>query len=157
MLKTTASADMNTMNTMDMGTNGIKAAMQSPPEKRRGVRRLSSVSATFDDLSLGPSVVVPPEHMEHPSDAHETAAAMEMAKRRLSKIAGDEPISTPTTPPVTSTTDSYAFAFDIDGVLIRGGKPIPQAVEAMKVLNGQNQYGVKMWAAESLRITGNGG
>ena len=102
------------------------------------------MSATFDELSLGPSVVVPPEHLEKSSDAHETAAAMEMAKRRLSKLAAEEPVSTPTTPPVTSTTDSYAFAFDIDGVLIRGGKPLPEAVEAMKVLNGQNQYGVKM-------------
>lgn len=102
------------------------------------------MSATFDDLALGPSVVVPPEHMDQPGDAHETAAAMEMAKRRLNKFAADEPISTPTTPPVTSTTDSYAFAFDIDGVLIRGGDPLPEAVEAIRVLNGQNQYGVKM-------------
>lgn len=102
------------------------------------------MNATFDELSLGPSVVVPPEHLHEPSDAHETAAAMEMAKRRLSRVAKDKSISTPTTPPVTSTTDSYAFAFDIDGVLIRGGKPIPQAIEAMKVLNGQNQYGVKV-------------
>ena len=128
-----------------MATNGTAKNGLSPlPEARRGVRRLSSMSATFDELSLGPAVVVPPEHIEKPSDAHETAAAMEMAKRRLNKVAADEPVSTPTTPPVTSTTDSYAFAFDIDGVLIRGGKPLPEAVEAMKVLNGQNQYGVKM-------------
>lgn len=102
------------------------------------------MSTTFDELSLGPSVVVPPEHLERPSDAHETAAAMEMAKRHLSKAAAEELASTPTTPPTTSTTDSYAFAFDIDGVLIRGGKPLPEAIEAMKVLNGQNQYGVKI-------------
>ncbi len=40
--------------------------------------------------------------------------------------------------------DSFAFAFDIDGVLVRGGRPIPEAVEAMKVLNGNNKYGIKM-------------
>ena len=141
MLETMISVNLNSTDT---GVNGHKAAMLSPPEKRPRVRRLSSVTATFEDLSQGPSVVVPPEHMDNPSDAHETAAAMEMAKRRLSKIAADEPISRPSTPPTTSSTDSYAFAFDIDGVLIRGGKPIPQAVEAMKVLNGQNQYGIKM-------------
>ncbi len=141
MLETMIAVDLNSTDT---GLNGHKAAMLSPPEKRPRVRRLSSVTATFDDLSLGPSVVVPPEHMDNPSDAHETAAAMELAKRRLSKIAADEPISRPGTPPTTSSTDSYAFAFDIDGVLIRGGKPIPQAVEAMKMLNGQNQHGVKM-------------
>jgi hypothetical protein len=36
--------------------------------------------------------------------------------------------------------DSFVFAFDIDGVLIRGGKPIPEAIEAMKVLDGMNEY-----------------
>ncbi|ORY56407.1 HAD-like domain-containing protein [Pseudomassariella vexata] len=40
--------------------------------------------------------------------------------------------------------DSFAFAFDIDGVLIRGGRPIPEAIEAMKVLNGENEYGIKI-------------
>lgn len=113
------------------------------PGSRPAVRRLSSATANLNDLSLGPSVVVPPQHMHKPSDAHETAAALEMAKHRLS-VSGDG-TSTPGTPPETSTTDSYAFAFDIDGVLIRGGRPIPEAIEAMKVLNGQNEYGVKVW------------
>lgn len=114
------------------------------PGARPGIRRLSSATASFDDLSLGPSTVVPPEHMEGPSDAHETAAALEMAKHRLSVLDAADGTTTPTTPPVTTTTDSYAFAFDIDGVLIRGGRPIPEAIEAMKVLNGQNEYGVKV-------------
>lgn len=109
---------------------------------RPAVRRLSSTTTSVDELSLGPSVVVPPHHMHGPSDANETAAALEMAKHRLS-VSGDG-TSTPGTPPETSTTDSYAFAFDIDGVLIRGGRPIPEAIEAMKVLNGQNEYGVKV-------------
>jgi len=40
--------------------------------------------------------------------------------------------------------DDFAFAFDIDGVLIRGGRPIPEAIEAMKVLNGENEFGIKV-------------
>lgn len=40
--------------------------------------------------------------------------------------------------------DGFAFAFDIDGVLVRGGRAIPEAIEAMKVLNGENQYGIKI-------------
>jgi ribonucleotide monophosphatase NagD (HAD superfamily) len=40
--------------------------------------------------------------------------------------------------------DNFAFAFDIDGVLIRGGQPIPEAIEAMRVLNGENEWGVKV-------------
>ncbi|KAI1262666.1 HAD-superfamily hydrolase [Xylariaceae sp. FL1019] len=53
----------------------------------------------------------------------------------------------PITPPQGSedvVADSFAFAFDIDGVLIRGGRPIPEAIQAMKVLNGDNQYGIKI-------------
>ncbi|KAI4115023.1 MAG: hypothetical protein LQ345_004299 [Seirophora villosa] len=120
--------------------------LRSPPTKP-GVRRLSSMSATFEELALGPSIVVPPEHMTKPSDAHETAAALELAKHRLAekeKRPTDGQITPPETPPQSNFTDQYAFAFDIDGVLIRGGKPIPQAVEAMKVLNGQNEFGVKV-------------
>ncbi|KAF4411211.1 putative CDP-alcohol phosphatidyltransferase class-I family protein [Colletotrichum fructicola] len=47
----------------------------------------------------------------------------------------------PVTPTIDApVADSFAFAFDIDGVLIRGGRAIPEAVEAMKVLNGDNEY-----------------
>ena len=120
------------------------------PEGRPELRRHSSATASLEDLALGPAVVVPPHHMNKPSDAHETAAAMEMAKRRLEKIlAQGGGISTPTTPPDTSTTDRFAFAFDIDGVLIRGGKVIPHAIEAMKVLNGQNEFGIKVYVQPS--------
>lgn len=118
----------------------------SPALGRPGVRRLSSVTATLDELSLGPAIVVPQKHMHKPSDAHETAASLGMAKHRLLSISAGMPVpSIPSTPPESSVTDSYAFAFDIDGVLMRGGKPIPEAIEAMKVLNGANQYGIKVW------------
>ena len=82
--------------------------------------------------------------MHAPSDAHETAAALELAKHHLADLDSENAEVTPSTRPETTTTDSYAFAFDIDGVLIRGGRPIPEAIEAMKVLNGQNEYGVKV-------------
>ena len=116
----------------------------STPQPRPTVRRLSSATADFQDLSNGPHVIVPPKHITSPSDAHETAAALEMAKHRLQDLDLSDGTVTSTTPIETMTTDSYAFAFDIDGVLIRGGKPIPEAIEAMKVLNGQNEYGVKV-------------
>ena len=118
--------------------------MLVPPGPRRTFRRLSSQDATQDSLSLrSPTLVVPPAHLMAPSDAHETAAAMELARHQLEDFSS--PMSTPGTPPErTITTDKYAFAFDIDGVLIRGGKPIPEAVQAMKVLNGQNAYGIKI-------------
>lgn len=43
-----------------------------------------------------------------------------------------------------TVSDDFALAFDIDGVLIRGGQAIPEAVEAMKYINGENPYGVKV-------------
>lgn len=84
-----------------------------------------------------------------PSDAHEVAAAMEMARHELEDFSS--PMSTPETPPESQVTDKYAFAFDIDGVLIRGGRPIPEAIEAMQVLNGKNAYGMKMYVC-SVRL-----
>ncbi|KAI5860808.1 HAD-superfamily hydrolase [Durotheca rogersii] len=54
----------------------------------------------------------------------------------------DSPITTPVDDDLVA--DSFAFAFDIDGVLVRGGRPIPEAVQAMKVLNGENKYGLKI-------------
>ena len=125
-------------------TTNVSTLPIPPQRQRNGIRRLSSISATSDEIRQGPSVVVPPENLDAPGDAHETAAAMEMAKNRLARLSLGQQVSRPTTPPPSAFTDRYAFAFDIDGVLIRGGKPIPQAVEAMKVLNGKNAYGIKI-------------
>lgn len=107
------------------------------------MRRLSSKDATSSELGLrGPTIVAPPSLLDKPSAANETAAAMELA--RLEIEDADDVDFDPSTPPETTTTDKYAFAFDIDGVLIRGGRPIPEAIEAMQVLNGQNKFGIKM-------------
>lgn len=93
-------------------------------------------------------MVAPPKHLESRSNAHETANAMELAKHHLAEGSGESsPNDTgPPTPDGSglATTDKYAFAFDIDGVLIKGGQVIPEAIEAMKVLNGQNEYGIKV-------------
>ncbi|KAI0872183.1 HAD-superfamily hydrolase [Hypoxylon argillaceum] len=58
--------------------------------------------------------------------------------------ATDSPITPPEGEDESLVADSFAFAFDIDGVLVRGGRPIPEAIEAMKVLNGKNAYGIKI-------------
>lgn len=51
----------------------------------------------------------------------------------------DEDLSDDNSPEVP-----YAFAFDIDGVLLRGGTPIPAAIEAMAILNGKNERNLKI-------------
>ena len=120
---------------------GVQLLAAAPPQS--GIRRLPSVTATREDLVRGPSVVVPPKDMMAPSDGHETAATMEMAKYHLDDIISDD--SAPPTPAEVRVTDKFAYAFDIDGVLIRGGKPIPEAIEAMKMLNGQNELDLKVY------------
>lgn len=106
------------------------------------------MSTNRSDLFAGPAVVAPPQFLEKPSDAHDTALAMEMAKHHLGEE--EEEITLLETGPhtpldgVQQTTDRFAYAFDIDGVLIRGGEVIPEAIQAMKMLNGQNTYNVKV-------------
>ncbi len=39
---------------------------------------------------------------------------------------------------------SYAFAFDIDGVIVRGPETIPEAIQAVNLLNGDNRYKIKI-------------
>ena len=128
------------------------------PNGRPGLRRLSSMTATEYDLtSGGPVVVVPERMMRQRSQSHTGfAASMETARNELAAMNLEEEALTspeacspetpgsPATPADIPTADSFAFAFDIDGVLIRGGRPIPEAVEAMKVLNGENEYGMKV-------------
>lgn len=39
---------------------------------------------------------------------------------------------------------NMAFAFDIDGVLVHGDRLIPEGREALKILNGENELGIKI-------------
>lgn len=130
---------------------------------RPGLRRLSSMTATKEDITAGgPVVVVPERFMLQRSHSYNAgfAASMEAARGELQSmnledenpdLSSSPSASTPESPgsPMTPaidipSADSFAFAFDIDGVLIRGGRPIPEAIEAMKILNGENEYGVKV-------------
>jgi hypothetical protein len=130
----------------------------APPKGRPGLRRLSSMTATPKDINSGGLVVVVPERMMERSRSYagNFAASMEVARGELASMNLEEealvsPTSStpeepgsPLTPADIPTADSFAFAFDIDGVLIRGGRPIPEAIGAMKVLNGENEYGMKV-------------
>ncbi|KAL9095558.1 MAG: hypothetical protein Q9165_001990 [Trypethelium subeluteriae] len=120
----------------------VSATLRPPQSERNHVRRLSGQDAAGQDLTKGPTVIVPEKHLMAPSDAHEVAASIELARHELEQYTLRS--ESPSTPPESQVTDRFAYAFDIDGVLIRGGKPIPEAIDAMKLLNGQNQYGVKV-------------
>lgn len=136
-------------------------ALLSPSVGRPALRRLSSMTATESDIESGGSFVVVPERLMHRrAKTHHGsfgsfASAMETARNELSSMnledSSSPPESSPetpgtpiATPPEIPSADTFAFAFDIDGVLIRGGRPIPEAIEAMKLLNGENEFGVKV-------------
>jgi len=98
---------------------------------------------------MGPAVVVPPKFLTGPSDAHEVAASIEIARHELKEFRSAT--TSLESPSEALVTDKFAFAFDIDGVLLRGGKVIPEAIEAMKMLNGDS--GIKCKYILSLSLT----
>lgn len=53
-----------------------------------------------------------------------------LIKRKKKKIIDHERVA------------SYAFCFDIDGVILRGKDVIPEAIEAMKLIKGKNIYNI---------------
>ncbi|PYI10296.1 putative phosphatase [Aspergillus sclerotiicarbonarius CBS 121057] len=112
------------------------------------VRRLSSLDACRADLYGGPNVAIPPKHLMASTLSHETAIEMDMAKQHLddevSSAEGSPRAASPVAEKPFTTADDFALAFDIDGVLIRGGEPIPEAGAALKYINGENPYGVKV-------------
>jgi hypothetical protein len=133
----------------DSGTAHLIQPTTSRRANGRELRRLSSATARPVDLYAGNVTVAPSRQLSRPSDAHETALALERAKTHLGEESGEstpDASSDATTPEEggLKTTDAYAFAFDIDGVLIKGGEVIPEAIQAMKMLNGDNEYNIKV-------------
>lgn len=49
-----------------------------------------------------------------------------------------------------TVSDNFAFAFDIDGVLLRGGQAIPEAIDALRYINGDNPYSIKVYVLAAL-------
>lgn len=124
------------------------------PENALRTRRVSSQDVTPDLLAFGgsPAVVIPASKAasraasingdDDEDDDEEFASAIAVARHELE---GLEVAPRSGAPKRTRVTDHYAFAFDIDGVLIKGGEPISQAVDAIKMLNGHNSQGIKVY------------
>ncbi|KAI1152598.1 HAD-superfamily hydrolase [Nemania diffusa] len=99
------------------------------------------ITAARNDLNREPS------HEDSPALPASTVPSLSPGGASSPELDPDSGAETPTTPGSDEeaeqvVADSFAFAFDIDGVLVRGGRPIPEAIEAMKVLNGKNKYGI---------------
>lgn len=112
------------------------------------VRRLDSLDADRADLFGGPKVVAPPSHLIASTHICDNTTSEKMPQYH----ADDEVTSTKDYPSVAGplknppmvTSNDFALAFDIDGVFIRGGQPIPVAIKAMRYINGENPWGIKV-------------
>lgn len=112
-----------------------------PDKTATGVRRLSSANVRRSDLYSGETVVVPPENVR--TDTNGPTVGLERARKSIDETTSDR--ETPDVEQVDrSSTDKFAIAFDIDGVLVKGGIPLPASIDAMKYINGDNPYRVKM-------------
>lgn len=110
--------------------------------------RQHRVSTSFfeDDLSVPPEILVDPlentdgDVDESPTPVPSANSAFHRHRgsvARLQRIASYD-----IQDDSKKVADSFVFAFDIDGVLVRGGSPIPEAIEAMNVLHGENEYNI---------------
>lgn len=132
----------------DYGSANLLPPIRSQRGSKPELRRLSSTTARPVDLYAGNVTVTPEHHQSRPSDAHETALALERAKYRLEEEPGESipDASTGVMAPEEGgleTTNVYAFPFDIDSVLIKG-EVIPEAKDAMEMLNGAKEYNIKV-------------
>jgi hypothetical protein len=129
------------------------------PSAVTGLRRLSSMAATKEEVSTrGPVVAIPPRFMtgqRAQSSSRGFAASLEQAREELKPSTLKEnrllllllllqQHAAHRLPQQTFHRRLVCVAFDIGGVLIRGGNPISEAIEAMKVLNGENELGVRI-------------
>ncbi|KAI5777271.1 HAD-like domain-containing protein [Geopyxis carbonaria] len=105
-------------------------------------RRVSSISATRSELDSGPTVVVPPASYMATTIPDTIAMARAHADHVL--VDDDSSSDDESSLSVKNVVPNYAFAFDIDGVLLKGGHVIPEAIETMKYLNGENPDGIKV-------------
>jgi hypothetical protein len=92
---------------------------------------------------------MPPKYLMASSRDRDLTSEIETDKSHsddeaISSEEESSSVTTPLTIPPMMVSDDFALAFDIDGVLIRGGQVIPEAIDAMKYINGENPYGVKV-------------
>jgi hypothetical protein len=103
-------------------------------------------SALFDEVANARAQLQNFSLGHHDSDSHSACSSpdLEVDSSRASIASIQTPPSPASQADDSMVADSFVYAFDIDGVLVRGGKAIPEALQAMKVLNGENEYGIKV-------------
>ncbi|KAK6507265.1 hypothetical protein TWF481_005713 [Arthrobotrys musiformis] len=114
-------------------------------------RRLSLADATKEDLSHGPTVIVPDSPSAGSPTSTTIAETIALARDHLEHPTqepvvefdeDDDDISEGSQ--LSNVVPDYVFGFDLDGVFLRGGNVIPEAKEALRILNGDNEDGIKV-------------
>ncbi|KAI5462725.1 HAD-like domain-containing protein [Mariannaea sp. PMI_226] len=101
-----------------------------------------ATSTTFFNQALAAKQEV--DNMQTPPDSIPGSPEL-MSSSSCASLASLETPPSPVSPPSGQlVADEFVFAFDIDGVLVRGGRAIPEAIKAMRVLNGENEFGIKV-------------
>lgn len=113
-------------------------SIEIPPEAaRRSSHRASSTGSFMEEITAA--------RKELDALAIDSSPDSSSPPSGEASLAGSPTAGSPATPALdTPVADGFAFAFDIDGVLVRGGRAIPEAIEAMRFLNGDNEYGLQM-------------
>ncbi|KAG7119167.1 putative CDP-alcohol phosphatidyltransferase class-I family like protein [Verticillium longisporum] len=114
-------------------------SLQAP---RPSLHRLSSTGSFIEEITAARKEL---EAMSMSSPDSSLPSSGEISLNGSPAIGSPASALSPMTPTLHApVADGFAFAFDIDGVLIRGGRAIPEAVEAMRFLNGENEYGLRI-------------
>ncbi|KAI9167292.1 CDP-alcohol phosphatidyltransferase class-I family protein [Paramyrothecium foliicola] len=111
---------------------------QQSQQETSFLQQVADARSQLDNMNLA----------SHESDSQSGSSSPELVadSSRASIASLQTPPSPASAAEDTFVADSFVYAFDIDGVLVRGGKAIPEALETMKVLNGENEYGIKVRA-----------
>ncbi|KAK6329724.1 hypothetical protein TWF696_003590 [Orbilia brochopaga] len=132
----------------------------APPQSAEGnllhyARQLPSDKATKEDLFAdGPTVIIPASD-SHNGDSPSSmtiAESIALARDHLdhpfvlnaAEEFGEDDDDASDDSQLSNVVPDYVFGFDIDGVLLRGGNVIPEAREALRILNGENEDGIKV-------------
>jgi hypothetical protein len=103
--------------------------------------RMASANVFFDQVLAAKQEI---DGMDTPSTPGSPELMSSSSSASIASLQTPPSPVSPAVPDAQLVADEFVFAFDIDGVLVRGGRAIPEAIEAMKVLNGENEFGVQV-------------
>lgn len=105
-----------------------------------------TVSVTLSNMSVNPQDLGDKLHnLKLNEDGTPSRKIIKTTKQVIDPVTKEKTVQSSTEEVISHNRyANYAFAFDIDGVLLKGSDVIPQAPEAMRMLNGDNEYNIRV-------------